>query len=158
MAAKLVNESKSEEIYSLYLRGRDEGDELYYRCKQTYGFYKTHFVDFRELIFKQNLVVFNDGNNQLIVENLSKTNAVNSTLIVRHMAGSKVFMREAIELLERLFAKRNIGKVKLLCFAKELEKDADSLAEIGFVKELGYQVGNAERVHYAYEFRGVNTL
>lgn len=152
MAAKLVNESKCEEIYSLYLRSRSEGDEIYYRCKQTYGFYKTHFVDFRELIFKQNLIIMKDGDNQLIVENLSKGNEINSTLIVRHMVGSREFMKEAVVFLKRLFATRNIGKIKIVCFEQEIENDMAALEEIGFVKEIEYAVGDRMRVHYAYEF------
>ena len=152
MAANLVNESRSEEIHSLYLRERKDCDAIYYRCKETYGYYKKNYVGFRELIFQQSLVVINDGDNQLIVENMTKKNSENSVLVIRQIAGSEEFVKESLEILKKLFRNRNISKVKIVCFRNEILKDMVAWEKVGFEKEVEYMIGENVRVHYSFKF------
>ena len=150
MSAKLVDESKSEEIYKAYLKSKAEDGELMYRCRYTYGYYKQHFVDFRELIFKRNLIVIKDEGYQLIVENLSKTNNKNSSLIVRHFLGNESFLKDAVGVLSKMFSGRKISKLKVVCFDKELSQLKNVVERCGFVEEVNYRIGENNRIHYAF--------
>ena len=104
-------------------------------------------------MFSQNLVVIKDGDNQLLVENMSKINPANTVLIVRHAVGSISFIKEALGILSKLFKGRHVSKAKILCFANEITKDVDNLTAAGFEKEIEYAIGENDRVCYSFKFK-----
>ena len=151
---KLANVNDSEKVFNSIFFYRNSDNSIQYVDKGFHILMKDNYLIFRDYIFSNKYIALVDDkrDNNIIVENKSKTNIDVNTLDIRYLDCNEQFLKESLMFLEKVFSNKNIRKIKMTCFKEDIECIDDLINGGYFKKELSYCIGLKNMIYLTHIF------